>query len=255
VRIGVVDDEVTSRTVAVRLVQRFGHEFGVRTDVQVFGDGAELVAGYQPVFDVLLMDVRMGGMDGIRAAQAVRRLDSAVEIVFITNLPQLAAEGYRVQAVDFLVKPLSYERLRATLARVMSRMREREAPHVLLDTHGGRVRLGADEIVSFTSARRYTEIRCLGQLHRVPVPLKAFEERLGDHGFHRVSIGTLVNLRHVVAVQEGRCVMVDHSALVVSRARKKAFVAALTDYLGAGGARGRAAPACAAGGDATGAGS
>jgi DNA-binding LytR/AlgR family response regulator len=190
-----------------------------------------LLAGYQPELDVLLMDVRMIGMDGIRAAAAVRRVDSAVEIVFVSNLPQFAVEGYRVRATDFLVKPLSYERLRVTLGRVLLRLRERDSPYVLLDAEGGRVRLAADEIVHLVSTRRCTEIRCLGQVHRVPVPLKTFEERLAGHGFYRINLGILVNLRHVVALRDGRCVMVDRTALGVSRSRKKGFVAALTDHL------------------------
>ena len=66
-------------------------------------------------FDILLLDVEMGEVNGIELAQRIRLEDSRVQIVFITGFPDFMAEGYEVSALHYLMKPVSREKLCAVL--------------------------------------------------------------------------------------------------------------------------------------------
>ena len=73
-----------------------------------FSDGDEIALGYKGGYDLILMDIEMTFLDGMSAAEEIRRADPEVLIIFITNSPQYAIKGYAVQALDYILKPLSY---------------------------------------------------------------------------------------------------------------------------------------------------
>ena len=67
-----------------------------------------IAVDYRAVYDIILMDIEMRFMDGMTAAEKIREHDSEVVIIFITNMPQYAIKGYRVDALDYVLKPVSY---------------------------------------------------------------------------------------------------------------------------------------------------
>ena len=73
-----------------------------------FTDGDEIAGGYKSVYDIILMDVQMRFMDGMSAAEEIRKVDPEVVIIFITNMSQYAIRGYAVDALDYVLKPVSY---------------------------------------------------------------------------------------------------------------------------------------------------
>ena len=66
------------------------------------------MSGYRFQFDIILMDIEMRFMDGMSAAEEIRQMDKDVVIIFITNMPQYAIRGYAVEALDYMLKPVSY---------------------------------------------------------------------------------------------------------------------------------------------------
>lgn len=67
------------------------------------------------------MDIRLPGMDGMQAARQLRQKDHTVLLVFLTSLAQYAVEGYEVEAVDYIIKPITYSALRLKLPRLLRR--------------------------------------------------------------------------------------------------------------------------------------
>lgn len=104
--------------------ERAGQAAGMK--VSVFTDGDHLVDDYQPQYDMILMDVQMERLDGLTTAKLIRRQDPEVIIVFISNLVRYASEGYLVDALDYLLKPISYFAFSQQLDRAFSRLRKRK---------------------------------------------------------------------------------------------------------------------------------
>ena len=100
IHIAIVDDEVDYISQIQEYLARYEKESGESVKVSVFNDGDGIVHRYRSQFDIILMDVQMKFMDGMSAAEEIRKIDSEVVIIFITNTPQYAIRGYAVEALD-----------------------------------------------------------------------------------------------------------------------------------------------------------
>ena len=100
-RVAVVEDETSVMAQIEGFLARYESERGVPMEVTAFRDGSELLADYRPVFDIILLDIEMPQVDGMAAAEQIRRTDQNVVIVFITNMAQYAIQGYSVGALRF----------------------------------------------------------------------------------------------------------------------------------------------------------
>ena len=83
-------------------------ENGVSIELNIFTDGKQIVFDYEPVYDIILMDIEMPGLDGMSAAEKIRETDRDVIIIFITNMAQYAIKGYQVRARSYILKPVNY---------------------------------------------------------------------------------------------------------------------------------------------------
>ncbi|WP_201292689.1 LytR/AlgR family response regulator transcription factor [Cellulomonas citrea] len=233
IRIGIAEDDPASAALLVEYLRRYERGQDEQFQVTTFSDGADVVAGYRPDFDILLLDIEMPRLDGFSAAERIRLLDPDVIIIFITNMRQYAIKGYEVDALSYVVKPVPYFAFAQEIKRSVARLRRRSADYLLLQVDGGLVRLPTDDIVFLESVKHRTMVHTVDGLHSVVAPLKALEAQLEGKHFFRCNSGYLVNLRHVLGVTGSDARLVGGHELLVSRPRKKAFLAAMTDYLGA----------------------
>lgn len=233
IRIGIVEDDGASSALLVSYLRRYEQEHGETFAVRTFSDGARVVAGYRPDFDILLLDVEMPELDGFSAAERIRQVDRDVVIVFITNMTQYAIRGYEVDALSYVLKPVPYFAFSQEIKKSVTRLRRRSSDYLLLAVDGGVARVATDDIVFLESAKHRTTVHTVDGRYSVVGPLKALEAELEGKSFFRSNSGYLVNLRHVLGVQGSSALLVGGHDLLISRPRKKAFLAALTDYLGA----------------------
>lgn len=105
--IAVVEDSAQDRAVLDSYLEKYQQEKNCHFQITHFSDGDEIALGYKGGYDLILMDIEMTFMDGMSAAEEIRRADPEVLIIFITNSPQYAIKGYAVQALDYILKPLS----------------------------------------------------------------------------------------------------------------------------------------------------
>lgn len=233
IRIGVVEDDPTASRLVLTYLKRYHDEYGTTFVTSTFKDGADIVEGYFPAYDILLMDIEMTGMDGMQAAREIRRQDTHVVIVFITAAPQYAISGYEVQALSYLLKPVPWFAFSQELKRSIAALQRRSADSVLVEAGSNRLRLTFSEIVYAESIRHTIVIHTLGDTISMSGTLKELETQWRDHNLFRSNSCYLVNLRHVNAVEGQECVMSTGERLRISRPRKKAFLSALVNSLGA----------------------
>jgi DNA-binding LytR/AlgR family response regulator len=182
------------------------------------GDGVEaarVLEEQRP--DILFLDVAMPGMDGLEVA---RRASGRSHVVFITAYDEHAVPAFEEGAIDFLVKPLSIERLRRTVARLRTRIGEAPAmlEPVLAELRqalekrrglrwisvleGRELRfVTTEEILFFRSDHKYTAAVTRDREHLVSRPLKQLVEELDPDAFWRVHRSYVVNLRAILSVR------------------------------------------------------
>ncbi|MGN8244953.1 LytR/AlgR family response regulator transcription factor [Cellulomonas soli] len=232
IRIGIAEDDAASAQLLVDYLHRYEQEHGEQFAVSVFTDGSEIVARYRPDYDLLLLDVEMPGLDGLSAAEQIRQVDQDVVIVFITNMAQYAIRGYEVDALSYLLKPVPYFAFSQQLKRSVERARRQATDYLTVPVAGGLARVDTSRIVFVESIKHRIVVHATDATYAFSGALKNVEAELEGKNFFRSNNCYLVNLRHVTSVKDSTCLMVGGHELLISRPRKKPFLAALTDYLG-----------------------
>lgn len=231
IHVAVVDDEVTYVAELQSYLDQYAKESGETIKVTVFNDGDSIVHKYRSQFDVILMDVEMKFMDGMSAAEEIRRIDSEVVIIFITRTPQYAIRGYAVGALDYLLKPLSYFAFSQCFGRALSRMEKRRGKHITLNIKGGTARLDAADVYYVESSGHSMIYHTSKGSFESSSTMREIEESLGGLGFFRASKWYLINLAYVDSYRDGEIILRD-TTLSVSRSRRKDLLEALTAYWG-----------------------
>ena len=208
-RIAIVEDEAAVREQLAGYVQRYTRQYGTQFEVTMFTDGVEILEDYRPVYDIIFLDVEMPHLDGMETARRIRELDSDVLLIFITNMAQYAIKGYAVGALDYVLKPVPVD--------------------------GGMRRLDAATIYYIESEGHRVHFYTEDGDFSAPGALKVLEEKLAGRLFARRNSGYLVNLAQVSGVQQNT-VQVGPHELQISRPKRRAFLAALADYIGGEGA-------------------
>lgn len=231
IRVAIVEDEEAVREQLLGYVQRYTRQYGTTFEVRTFSDGVEILEGYRPVFDLILLDVEMKHLDGMETAQRIRALDSDVMIVFITNMAQYAIRGYSVGALDYVLKPVPYFAFSQQLLKAVSRLEKRAKRYLTVPVEGGLRRLDTASIYYLESEGHRVHFYTDEGDFSAPGALKTFEEKLAACPFARCNSGYLVNLAQVRELRQST-VQVGPCELQVSRPKRKSFLAALTDYIG-----------------------
>ena len=230
IRIAIVEDEDSYADELAGYLQHFQKESGVRLHITRYRDGDEIAENYPGGFDILLMDIQMRFMDGMTAAEKIRALDRDVVIMFITNRTDYAIRGYEVDALDYVLKPVSYFSLARKMERALERIGSRSGSVLSIPTRSGMINLRTQELLYVESLGHNLVYHTAENAFSVRGRLQDVEDKLTGSGFFRINKGCLVNLGHVDAVRDG-CAAAGGELLPVSRARRSDFMKALTDYI------------------------
>lgn len=231
VRIAIVEDEKQCVEQLLSYLRQYERESGHAFDITAYSDGDGLVSKYKAQFDMILMDVKMKFMDGMSAAEEIRKVDSEVVIIFITNMAQYAIRGYEVDAMDYILKPVSYFAFSQRLGRALDRMKKRETKMIALNTRNGVMRLDLADMYYIESQGHTMIAHTSSGIHEFSGTMKEIESSLAGQNFFRGNKGYLINLAHVDSVRDS-CALVHGEELLLSRARRKEFMEALTAYWG-----------------------
>ena len=146
IKIAIVEDEAMYAKQLEEFLHQYEKENGEAFDITIYSDGDQIVNKYQSQYDIILMDVEMKFMDGMSAAEEIRKVDTEVVIIFITNMAQYAIRGYAVDALDYVLKPVSYFAFSQRLNRAIGRMKKRETKMIMVNMKGGTVRINIANI-------------------------------------------------------------------------------------------------------------
>lgn len=231
VRILIAEDDPQCFQQMKQFLDDYSRETGRVFQITRYDNGGDLVERYRPEYDLLLLDIDMPLLDGMTAAEHIRRVDQEAVIVFVTNLAQYAIQGYAVNALDYILKPLNYFSFSQRLSRALRYVKKRENDYLTVPVKGGAVKLDAGGIYYVERLGRQLMFHTRDGIIASSATLQQMEEALAGKGFARCNQGYLVNLAHVSGVQDG-CAVVQGDKLLISRGRRGTFLEALADYMG-----------------------
>lgn len=230
-RIAVVDDDEEDLSrIRAYLDQYFAAE-PREYSVSSFSDGEDLLLQKPDSFDLLFLDVEMRWSNGIDIARSLRERGSDLVILFVSRIAQYAVEGYSVDALDYLLKPVAYEEFAVKLGRALRQIDARRPFRIRISQGGDHRWVSSDTI-------RYVEVfghhliyHTTEGLFRTTDTIGAAAGQLTPLGFLQCSRFCLVNPRYVTGV-DGSTLLLGADRVPISRRRRKEFVDALLRYHG-----------------------
>jgi len=230
-KIAIVEDMPSESARLTALLRRYADETENQFYIMSYQSGQAFLDRYDGSCDLVLMDIQMTPLDGMETARCLRGFDDRVILIFVTNMAQYALQGYEVEALDFLVKPVEYPVIRRLLDRVLPRIRPAPSEKLCLRSREGTTLIPTSDICYVESYNHKVIVHTPERDIPGSETLQSVEAKLRAQYFFRCHAAFLVNLEYVERIQ-GSDAWVRGVPVPISKHRKKAFLDALTAYLG-----------------------
>lgn len=234
VLIAIIEDDISAANELEHCLTEFGMQNKHTFSISRFGDAVGFLKDYQSRYDIIFMDIKMPGMDGMSAAEQLRRVDPATMLIFVTSMVQYAVQGYEVSAFDFIVKPINSTAFTMKMKRAMRALKLSRGRELTLNVNGVTHVLPTSVIQYIEVMNHSLTYHTERGIFSVRGKLAAVEQNLPAEAFFRCSISYLINLRYVTQFT-GEQVCVAGEWLRVSRSKKRELATAVAAYLGRGG--------------------
>lgn len=232
-RVAIVDDQREDAAALEQYLYQFGGETGQAYLVTRYASGSEFLQDHSSAFELVILDIDMPGINGMETARQLRSQGDDVVLMFVTNMSQYALEGYEVEAVDYVLKPVSYQDFTLKLRKAQRYISQNRDTQIALRTAGGIVPLMVSQVIYVESTLHYLVYHTIGGNHRVRGSMSDAEAALPHGQFARCNTSFLVNLKHVKAVERDEVLVgPDSFRLKISRGRRGAFLDQLGRFLG-----------------------
>lgn len=217
--VAVVDDSAQDREYVAALVRQWAGEKGHVAIVKEFPSAEAFLFAREDGqdADILLLDIEMGAMNGVDLAKELRRGlgNDAVQLVFITGFPDFIAEGYEVNALHYLMKPVAGEKLSAVLDRAAANLTKAEKR--LCVAYDRRTDyIPVSQIYYIEAQKQYVSIHAAGGDYRMKTSLLETKGMLDEY-FFQCQRSYLVNLRHVAQIKRDCVVLKGGVEVPISR--------------------------------------
>ena len=216
-RVAIVDDSNIDAEYVQNILKAWAQDRQAVVQAQRFISAENFLFHHadDKAWDILLLDIEMGAMDGVSLAKKIRQENELVQIVFITGFPDFMAEGYEVSALHYLMKPVAKEKLFAVLYKAAANLGKNEKRLAIsFDRQTEFVPLS--KITYIEAQKQYVVIHTDTQEYRMKVTLSDTEKELDEY-FFKCQRSFIVNLRHVLRIGSDSVVLKNGAEVPISR--------------------------------------
>lgn len=215
-KVAICDDSDADRRYIMDMVRSWASAAGHEVQIDGFPSAESFLFRYagESDYDILLLDIEMGAMDGVTMAKELRKSNDTVQIIFITGYSDYISEGYEVAALHYLMKLVKEEKLCLVLDRAAEKLAKNE--RVLnFEVSGEMVRVPIYQIRYADVIGNYVTVHALTDV-TVKMTLGELEKQL-DERFYRVGRSALVNLTQISRVTRAEIRLNDGTAIPLPR--------------------------------------
>lgn len=216
--IAIFDDEPEQLKKIQYIVSSWADLSGHSISIQLFSSAEEFLfeyGGNSNIFDILLLDVELHSVSGIDLAKQIRNHDRRAEIIFLTSHAEFIGEGYEVDALHYLLKPVKKEKLSEVLDRAAEHLSV-EPPSVIIHCDGELIKLIETDILYVESSLHYIHIHTKDGEYKIKERISSFETKLSDN-FFRIHRSYLVSLLHILRISRTAVELEGNVILPLSR--------------------------------------
>lgn len=233
--IAIVEDSDREASSLSACLTRYAQEHRVEFNCERYRDANAFLSEREKTFDIVFMDIMLPGITGMEAAERLRKYNGKVVLIFVTNMVQFAIKSYEVDALDYIMKPVSYERVSLKLHRAIETVRSWEGKMLVVNNN-------ADGVMQiFSNDVLYIEVRGHKLAYHTSRgvfcewgSLSDLEEELRPYHFMRCNACYLVNPMHIRSAKGMTVELLNGEELKISQLKRKSFMNDFTNWLGQG---------------------
>lgn len=212
-KIVICEDELLCVRVLNDHIKQWTRENGVFVELFVCVSAEQLLFELEDGLDVdlLFLDIRMDKMNGIELAYKLRELEYRMQIVFTTDSPEYVFEGYNVSALNYLVKPIDYNKCRSILEQAHKLIASKN--FYLCNTSESLHRILYEDMLYIEMISHTAIIHTKGTLYRTRKTIAEITAELDDTLFVRCHKSFVVNIQHIASISKKCVVLSDKSSV------------------------------------------
>lgn len=228
-KIAIVDDETVFAEKLRKKAEGFFSSRKLETEIFCFSDGAPLLSALEngERFDIVFLDIQLETSDGMDIAAALRKYDRNAAVIFVTGLSDRAAEGYGVEAFDYIVKTRLNDRLETVLERFIERPVNKSLV-VSLD-NGSRAVIPFRQLYAVVSEGRGTALYTESKKIYTASPVGKISPGLSERDYFEVHKGVYVRIEMIRSIDADTLKICDGTVFPVSRRRRKPLLCAVME--------------------------
>lgn len=200
-----------------------------------FYSGEEFLKFYEGTkdIDIILLDILMKDINGVEVARKIRNTDLNMQILFLTSIKNYVFEGYSLNAVNYLLKPIKYNILKNEMKKAIENVNNLPRAYFVEKNDNGVYKIYISEIIYIETYMRNTQIHINNnEVILSYKSMKAHLAQLENADFYMIHESFIVNLRYIRKVVGYDVILLDGKTLPVSKSRKKAFMERMSRYYG-----------------------
>ena len=228
--IAVVDDDPRDAELLKGCVEDYCKKTDHAAMIHVFHDGLDLVRSTEN-HDIVFLDIQMGKLDGLETARFIRKFNKETVLIFVTNMAQFAIKGYEVDALDFILKPVSMASIIYVLDKAMKRLSGGAQALFSLKTAEDTISLSANDITYVEVFDHNLVYHTTRGDYTVRGKLSDVIEKLNPDRFVMCNRSFIVNLRHISNVTQDS-VLIGDTRISVSKSHRKELMKRFSSFLG-----------------------
>lgn len=218
IQIAIVDDEEIQLDTMKSLIAQASAELGLFVELSYFSSGEAFLFELEdhPGLDIVFLDIEMDRLTGLEVAQKIRETNQELTLIFATAFAEYAIEGYSVQALDYLLKPIEVEKVKRVFQKHLKRKPQLKHFVTIESTKGEIMKLFEDDILYIEVNRRECEIHLIEQVVFTRQTLKELSDKLSE-SFISTHRSYLVNLSHIERLLKTDVELTNGSVVPLSR--------------------------------------
>ena len=219
-KIAICDDEKVELELISKYCKEWSKGIGEVCKIDVFTSAEEFLFKYEDVkdYDVLFLDIQMKELNGMELAKRLRKLGEEVVIVFITGDREYVFQGYEVQALDYIVKPVEKEKLFKAFNRV-SEHSKKEYDYLFANCDGVTYKIKQLDICCIESIGHETILHMIDKKIVCKKGISFIEKEVNEEYFYRCHRSYIVNISKIDSISKKEIIVEGGLNIPIARGR------------------------------------
>lgn len=227
ITVSICEDEAYFMDKLCKLLDKYCNSREIHASISSFSNGEELLASNR-MADIILMDIKLPTGNGMEIIRHLRNLGSESQVIFITAFQKYVFQAFDLDAVHYILKPVSEEKLFSALDKAIKRIASNSEKTLLITNGTSASRVPLKDILYCEAMNHQITVHTLTEQIQFFGTLDAVQEKL-DNRFFRCHRSYIVNMNHVIDKQLGLAIMEGGDHILIARRKQQEFTQRLLE--------------------------